>query len=274
MGRRDEIGDDERYLTDVERGRIVNATLHGGADAVAIGVRRGGGNRVGILVDGQHARDAEPCERDREDPRARSEIQRLARSGEADGALDRFQTARGAAVVPRAERPAGLDHEHDPVRRVRCFPRGGHDEAPPDDDRSEVLTPRVGPAGVFERRDARTTDRAEAEGGEAVRVGGHALAEDGGRSRFGKERPELRPLARSLLFDHAECAALPEEVGEALGRGRWNGEGQLPVAGGRTHRYSRSFLTRSMNEESSGPRWPLEAVSNASRASRCLLLSF
>src|SRR5439155_10091947 len=233
-----------------------------------------GGNRVGILVDGQHARDPEPCERDREDPRARSEVQRPARGGEADGALDRFQTARGAAVVPGAERPARLDHEYDPIRRVRGLPGGGHDEALPDDDRSEVLTPCVGPARVFERRDAWTTDRAEAEGGEPVRVGGHALAEDGGRSRLWKEGAELRSLARSLLFDHAERAALPEEVGEAFGRGGWNGEGQLPITGGWTHRYSRSFLTRSMNEESSGPRWPLEAVSNASRASRCLALSF
>ena len=116
MRRRDEIGDDERYLTDVERGRIVNATLHGGADAVAVGIRRGGGNRVGILVDGQHARDAEPCERDREDPRARSEIQRLARSGEGSARLQLAEGGRGDLSAAAACRLplVGARHETPP----------------------------------------------------------------------------------------------------------------------------------------------------------------
>src|SRR5205085_3178544 len=117
-------------------------------------------------------------------------------------------------------------------------------------------------------------DGAESERGQPVGVGRHPLPQDRGRRGIRKERAKLRGLARPLFFDDTERAAFPQEVRESFRGAGWDGESQLPIAGGGTHGYSRSFLTRSMNDESRGPRWPVEAVSNASRASRCLALSF
>ncbi len=235
MRRGDEVGDHERRALDRQRDGIVDAALHARADVVADRVTGRRRDRVGILVDREHAADPESRERDGEDARARAQVDRARRDAHGDGTLERLETPRGAAVMTGAERPAGLDDEDDAAIRSRPLPWRRHDEPTPDDDRAEVRTPGLRPAAVLERRDAGTPDHAEPESREALGVGVEALGQHGGRRGLGEERAELRRLARSLLLDDAERAGLPEEVGQPFGRAGRNGEAQLPVVGGGAH---------------------------------------
>ena len=172
-----------------------------------------------------------------------------------------------------AERAAGLDDQDEAVARGRDLPRRRHEQRVADRHRAKVLAPRSGPVGVGDRRQSRAGPDAEAEGAQRLEIGVDARGEDVGAGGDGKERAEPgRPVGRRF-FDHADGALLPEEVRQSL-EGLFAGvHHDLDVggvAGDRGH--PSNFFMRSKNDVASGPR-SLEAASNASSASRCLVFS-
>jgi len=119
------------------------------------------------------------------------------------------------------------------------------------------------------RRAARAREAQRLEGAE-VEV--DALRDRVAVGRLRKERAQPRAARGALLLHDAEGAELPDEVGEAFGRVGGDGDREFPVTG--THDQPRSFFILSMNALASGPRCSVDADSKASRASRCLALSF
>ena len=250
MRGREEVGQDERRGLARDGGGIGNPAGEAFGHGVQRGIRAGGADRVGILVHGEDASHAEARGGDGEDARTGAEIDcRRGRAG-LDDPLELHEATGGRTVMPGAEGPCRLDHQRHASGLARArLPRRDDQKARTDGKRTEVRAPGLAPVGVGQRGDGRGVGRREAERAKAVGIGPDARGERRGLRVRGKERAEGGRATRHLLFDHAESAELPQEVGERLGDLVGSGDGELPVSGGHQ---SRSFFIRSRKAEISG----------------------
>jgi hypothetical protein len=170
----------------------------------------------GVGVDGEHAPDPEPGERDGEDAGPRADVERGADVVPLDGLLDRLEAAARGGVLAGAERHPGVDDDDLAAPGGRHVPRWCDHQPPSDRDRTMVAA-RVS-------RPVDRGDRCRREGGVPesrieVAEAGEVAGERGGDAvvlagRHG--RLDTRALG-AVFGDHARGAALDEEVRDRVG---------------------------------------------------------
>ncbi len=124
-------------------------------------------------------------------------------------------------MLPRAERHAGLDHEHLAPGRVRHVPRRRDQEATTDGDRHVVRAEHAFPIDGRNGQDLDGAGRpGRIEARELVQVCAK-LDHERVRRRGGDVRFEARPrdVAVGVLGEHARCAALDEEIRHRIRNG-------------------------------------------------------
>ncbi len=154
MRRGQEVRDHQRGGGDIHGRRVGERAAHPIRQRVPLDVGDRRGDGVGVAVHRIDVGNAEPRGRDGEDARARAEIERARRPGALEEGLEEEQAAGGAAVLARAEGPAGLDREHQATVGRGRLPGRRDDETAAHGERREVGAPRVGPVVLREGGDA------------------------------------------------------------------------------------------------------------------------
>src|SRR5262249_35086357 len=132
--------------------------------------------------------------------------------------------------------------------------------------------PCLRPVVLGDGRDGRAAGARETQRVQRAEIDVHTLHDRAAVRDVGEERAQMREARWLFFFDDAEGPELPDEIRETFGCVGRYGDREFPVTG--THAQPSSFFILSMKALASGPRCSFDAASNASRASRCVALSF